>query len=482
MLGSIRKFSTSIYAKILLGIVIVPFVFWGMGGTFGQGNKNVILTIDKEKYSTQDFNNFINKNRKNEQKITSNEVDELLSIFIVNKLMEKELEHFQINLSDKSLSKLIKVQENFQKNNSFSRIEYEKFLIKNNMSAVNFENNLLLHERKKQLLYLVGGGVKPPHFLINKAFNKINQKRKIQLINLKDIFKNKLNISNEEIKTFYEKNKDNFKENYKSVKILELKPDVFTGDNEFDDIFFKKIDEIDDMIISGSNFENIRAKFNLKKVNNIIINSFGDDLNGKKIDSLSQKIVKNIFSIGDEEPTKLVDVDNKYFIVEVVKNETFYKSIENVKIREKIKLNLKHIKKRKLISEIASKLGNNTFLKSDFDNFSNEKKISIRHITIKNANDKSVLEQDVVTKIYSAPSKRVILVHDVSFSKNYLIYIDNIKYFLIKKESEEYNEYSELSKAELKNIIFDTYDIYIKEKYKIEINYDTLKTMKNYYS
>ena len=41
MLSSIRKFSTSIYAKILLGIIIIPFVFWGMGSVFSGGNTNI---------------------------------------------------------------------------------------------------------------------------------------------------------------------------------------------------------------------------------------------------------------------------------------------------------------------------------------------------------------------------------------------------------------------------------------------------------
>ena len=71
MLGSIRKFSTSIYAKILLGIVIIPFVFWGMGSAFTSGSKNIVVIIDKEKYSTQNFINFIQKNTKGEEKINS---------------------------------------------------------------------------------------------------------------------------------------------------------------------------------------------------------------------------------------------------------------------------------------------------------------------------------------------------------------------------------------------------------------------------
>ena len=53
MLGSIRKFSTSIYSKVLLVIIIIPFVFWGMGSSLSGGNKNIIVIIDKDKYVFQ---------------------------------------------------------------------------------------------------------------------------------------------------------------------------------------------------------------------------------------------------------------------------------------------------------------------------------------------------------------------------------------------------------------------------------------------
>ena len=55
MLGPIRKFSGTIYAKILLGIIIIPFVFWGMGSSIRGGSKNTVVVIDKEKYSIQEF-------------------------------------------------------------------------------------------------------------------------------------------------------------------------------------------------------------------------------------------------------------------------------------------------------------------------------------------------------------------------------------------------------------------------------------------
>ena len=152
MLSSIRKFSSSIYAKILLVIIVIPFVFWGMGTSFRGGNKNIVVVIDEEKFSTKEFANFVNSYRNYDEKINSQKIDELLSVFIGNKLIEKEYDNFHIKLSDVSLSKLIKIQKEFKKTGEFSRTEYEKFLISNNLDAVTFENNLANLEKKETVI------------------------------------------------------------------------------------------------------------------------------------------------------------------------------------------------------------------------------------------------------------------------------------------------------------------------------------------
>ena len=52
MLASIRKFSKSIFAKIFIAIIALPFVMWGMGDVFRSGKQNVIVEINNEKRLT----------------------------------------------------------------------------------------------------------------------------------------------------------------------------------------------------------------------------------------------------------------------------------------------------------------------------------------------------------------------------------------------------------------------------------------------
>jgi peptidyl-prolyl cis-trans isomerase D len=114
MLGSLRKFSSSIYAKILLGIIVIPFVFWVMGSSFKGGSKNIIVVIEKDKYTVEEFVNFIQKFATPNKKITPGQVESFLSEFIGEKLIEKEIQHFGIKLSDDSLAKFQNAVSLFQ--------------------------------------------------------------------------------------------------------------------------------------------------------------------------------------------------------------------------------------------------------------------------------------------------------------------------------------------------------------------------------
>ena len=117
------------------------------------------------------------------------------------------------------------------------------------------EANISREKKKEQLLDFIGEGIVPPNFLVNIAYDKINQKRNIEVINLNEVLKKKLNFSENQIETYYNQNKDTFIDVYKSVKFVKLNLKNLTGNDEFNDLFFQKIDEIDDLIVEGENLD-----------------------------------------------------------------------------------------------------------------------------------------------------------------------------------------------------------------------------------
>ena len=62
------------------------------------------------------------------------------------------------------------------------------------------------------------------------------------------------------------------------------------GSDEFNDLFFQKIDQIDDLIIRGKNLNYIIQKFNLEKPNSVTINKLGKDINSTTNKNIFQKI------------------------------------------------------------------------------------------------------------------------------------------------------------------------------------------------
>ena len=60
MISSFRNFAKTKFAGILVFIMIIPFVFWGMGSMFSSGNTNNIAKINKTSISTQEYIDYLN--------------------------------------------------------------------------------------------------------------------------------------------------------------------------------------------------------------------------------------------------------------------------------------------------------------------------------------------------------------------------------------------------------------------------------------
>ena len=117
MLTSITKVTKSFLAKVLIGIIILPFLFWGMGDVFRTGNQNVVVTIDSEKVTAQSFVEYLNRlnlNEKQRKNLTKTDLlDRILSDYIGKKIIALEISEQGINLNNQSLKEIIITDKNF---------------------------------------------------------------------------------------------------------------------------------------------------------------------------------------------------------------------------------------------------------------------------------------------------------------------------------------------------------------------------------
>ncbi len=207
MINSLRNFAKTKFAGLLVFIMIIPFVFWGMGGMFSSGNTNNVAKINNKNISTQDFINHINQSNIPEQTIRENLdkniIEELLSTLVSTTLLDLEVKDFDILISENTLFQMIKSNKNFHDDNgNFERIKYEKFLLENNQSAPGFEARLRNRELQKSLFDFVGAGTVSPNFLVKKLYIDENRNLEIEFIDLSIFYKKKISYYRSRIKKF----------------------------------------------------------------------------------------------------------------------------------------------------------------------------------------------------------------------------------------------------------------------------------------
>ena len=242
MLNKLRNFSKGKLAGVLVGIIIIPFVFWGMGSVFSGGNTNSIAKINSYNVSTQDFADFINNSKiSNEvikENIENNIIEELLAQLVSTSLIDIEIIKLKISISDEILAKKIKNEKSFHdENNNFSRTKYEKFLLETNTPSIKFEQEIRDNELKKQLFKYIGGGIKSPYFLLNKEYKEETKKIEIDYINLNSLYVKKDEISLDKITKHVEENKDKFLIENIDIDYIKITPKNMLGESEFTEEF-----------------------------------------------------------------------------------------------------------------------------------------------------------------------------------------------------------------------------------------------------
>ena len=481
MLTSIKKATSSFFTKVLIGLIILPFVFWGMGDVFRTGNQNVLVNIDAEKIGVQNFVNYLSQlNLTDEQRKSLSKtdlLDRILSDYIGKKIIAMEIETGGVKLSNNSLKEIITSDETFKKDNQFSRTEYEKFLLENRMSPTMFEQNISEQEKKRQLLTYLSEGINLPNFLINKEFQNENQNKTIQYIELDDLYKNK-KFTDEEIKKIYDENKQFLVREFKKINFVELLPSNLTGQAEYNEAYFKRIDEIENGILDGKKINDFTQEFNLslKTINETDRNK--KNKLGQDIIKLEDGLFERMFNV-EANKASLINLNNKYFLSEVESINQITRNLEDEEIRDAItsQLKIKYIAESNI--KIVKELSEGKFKKEQFDNFSKENNISIKNITLKNLEDETIFNKDIIREIFKVKDNELQLITDSTITKNYIIYSVKTEFPPFDKNNKKFTEYETKAKLGFSNQIYGTFDAAINERYDVKINEKVLTRIKN---
>ena len=454
---------------ILIIIIIIAFGFGGFGGGFLSNNQNNVAKINKTNITSQDLIDFINRSgiaqETIQKNINNNIIEELLTGLVSNILLSFEIEDFDMTISQSSLSDKIKFNNNFNDDNgNFERLKYEKFLLENNISAPLFEKRLKDRELQKKLFDFIGAGTVSPKFLAKKLYEVENRKLNIEFINLDMFYKKSDEITENDLINFINENEDQLKVEYIDFKYASINPQNLIGINEYNQEFFDKIDQIENSILNGVEFDSIISELN---INTTKVEDY-------KYSDTSNNIQKKIYEVRN----------NDFDIFEEGENYIIYK-IESLK---KKKPNLNDNQIRKEIIELVVQKNKFDYNKNILEKIKNEKfteqnflelgKDQIQSLKFNSIKDNNKFEINSVKMLYSLPLKSITLINDEN-NNIYLAKINNYDELNTEMNTEDFEKLLNKENMEIRNNILKSYDLLINQKYNVDINQVAINNVKN---
>jgi len=253
MLKFMRKHATSWFIKIALGLIIVVFIFWGVGGFRGdQGTVvakvgNTVIDVRSYREAYQKMVEFYRKQYKgqwNEQMLKLLDIKHrVLNQLIDQVLIAKEAKRLHITVSRKELEESIESMPVFQRNGHFSRRLYLDLLRYNRIEPSDFEASKMRELQYEKVKSLVAD---PASFVtdaeINRILNLQFEKRRLAYVKITSKkFLGQVKITDADLKKYYEAHKESYREPEKvSVAYLLFEPKDYTDQVKVSEAEVKK--------------------------------------------------------------------------------------------------------------------------------------------------------------------------------------------------------------------------------------------------
>ena len=255
MLDKIRNNTQSKFAKIVLVIIIIPFALFGIDSYLSSiGDDVYAAKVNGESITIQSYQNalnrvkdqFLNQSTPPDPAIfeTAEFRKSVLDGMIASKLVAQEAVRANFVISDTQLSQYILGMPGFQRNGKFDQEAYDNLAMRQNLTPKKLDELIRKDLAKQQVKDSMNKYAFVTKEKIQKLVNLAYQKRDVSMLELRlDDYLKKVNVTDEEIKEYYESNPNNFimpdqvKVNFLLYSVAEILPKVKITDDEVQQYF-----------------------------------------------------------------------------------------------------------------------------------------------------------------------------------------------------------------------------------------------------
>ncbi|MGF1689449.1 peptidylprolyl isomerase [Photobacterium japonica] len=221
MMDRMREGASSIWVKIVLGLIILSFVFAGVGGYLAGSGQQVAAKVDSHEITQREFDMAYQNERNRMQSQLGESFSSLmgdpayvqqfkrsvLDRMVNDLLIEQRANELGLRISDKQIQNTILAMPEFQRDGVFDNEHYNALLRRAGLTPDMFAESMRTDMLRQQFLAAIQGS---DFALANEltALTKLEQQqREIRTLSL-DIatFTQNATVTDEEAKAFYEQN------------------------------------------------------------------------------------------------------------------------------------------------------------------------------------------------------------------------------------------------------------------------------------
>ena len=230
-----RKHAGNWLIKILLGAIVIVFIFWGVGSFRAERGGRVAL-VNGDQITLDEFRNTYDNlieqlrsrfgNKLDDKMIKTLQVKkQALNRLINNRLLIQEAEKLKFRVSKQELADAIIHIPAFQRGGVFDRYRYKNVLDSLRMTPESFEADQKNQMLIDKLRTLVTSSAKVSDQEVREWYEWLNAMVNIDYVLFDPSRYKNIHVTEEEIKSFYEKQKENYKtETMVKVRYLDFDP------------------------------------------------------------------------------------------------------------------------------------------------------------------------------------------------------------------------------------------------------------------
>ena len=188
---------------------------------------------------------------------------------------------------------------------------------------------------------------------------------------------------------------------------------------------------------------------------------------------------KKIYNLKSEKSPEIINLDNKYYLAEIISVEKKNRPIDDPQVQEALNAQLNFKTKIENNTSIIKDISLGALNKEKFSEFAADNKLDIKDYKINDLKQNEIFSEGIIKRIFLTKDGEIDLITNNTLTKSFLVLAVSTKYKDLDKDSNEYEQYEAKARLNLINKIYQSHDNNLNKKYNVELNQRTIERVKN---